>query len=240
MLSHDIAPGALEAAFERVVLLAEQLFNVPLATVTFLDADTAWHRAQVGVEVASQPRTASFCTWAPTDDGLLEVVDATADERFAEHAWVTGPPHVRFVAVAPLLDPRGRLIGGLCIMDREPRTLSSDQQAALRMLRDMVFEALALRLSGEALTTLLESISDAFFALDVDWRFTYLNQQAEAILERSREDLLGKNVWKVFPEAVDLPFYTHYHRARATGESVSFQAYFPPPRDVVSSQRLSI
>jgi PAS domain S-box-containing protein len=228
MVYHELPYDEPKAAFERVVVLATQLFDVPLVTVTFLNADRAWYRSKVGLDVSSRPRSASFCTWGPADGSLLEVEDATTDERFAQNEWVTGPPHVRFVAVAPLLDPHGALIGGLCIMDQKPRRLSSDERASLLMLRDMAAEALELHLSSRAFANLLESISDAFFALDTNWTFTYVNQQAEAVLERSREELLGKNVWQEFPEAVDLPFYTHYHRAVDTGEQVSFEAYFPP------------
>jgi len=228
MVYHELPSDEPKAAFERVVALATQLYDVPLVTVTFLNADMAWYRAKAGLDVSSRPRSASFCTWGPADGSLLEVEDAPMDDRFAENEWVTGPPHVRFVAVAPLLDPRGALIGGVCVMDQKPRSLSSDERASLLMLRDMAAEALESHLSSRAFANLLESISDAFFALDTDWTFTYINQQAEAVLERSREDLLGKNVWQEFPEAVDLPFYTQYHRAVDTGEAASFEAYFPP------------
>jgi len=228
MVYNEVPSDAPKAAFERVVALATHLFDVPLVTVTFLTADTAWYSAKAGLDVPSRPRSMAFCTWGPTDGSVLAVEDATADERFADNAWVTGPPHVRFVAVAPLLDPHGVLIGGLCLMDQKPRSLSPDERASLLMLRDLAAEALESHLSSRAFATLLESISDAFFALDADWTFTYVNQQAEAVLERSREDLLGKNVWQEFPEAVDLPFYTHYHRVVDTGEPASFKAYFPP------------
>jgi len=56
-------------------------------------------------------------------------------------------------------------------------------------------------------------MSDAFQSLDSDWRFTYLNPRAEAILERRREDLLGKNVWEEFPDLVGSRFDGECHRA---------------------------
>ena len=78
------------------------------------------------------------------------------------------------------------------------------------------------------LTTILESITDAVFALDHQWRFTYLNTEAERILFRKREGLLGKNVWEEFPAAVDLVFYREYHRAVEDQVTVEFEEYFPP------------
>ena len=48
----------------------------------------------------------------------------------------------------------------------------------------------------------LERIADVVFALDHAWRFTYLNGAAERMLQRSRTDLLGCDIWEEFPEAV--------------------------------------
>jgi PAS domain S-box-containing protein len=75
---------------------------------------------------------------------------------------------------------------------------------------------------------ILESITDAFFALDDEWRFTYLNREAERVLLRSREDLLGKNVWDEFAPAVGSTFQTEYARARREGVTVKFEEYYPP------------
>lgn len=75
--------------------------------------------------------------------------------------------------------------------------------------------------------TILESIGDAFFALDSNWVVTYWNKQAEILLGMPRENVLGKNLWEVYPDAVQLPFYDHYRRAVATGENVHFDDYYP-------------
>jgi PAS domain S-box-containing protein len=86
----------------------------------------------------------------------------------------------------------------------------------------------ALRESNQRIARILESITDAFFALDREWRFTYLNGQAEHVLQRTREELLGNNVWEEFPEAVNLTLYEKYHEAVATGNSVHFEEFYPP------------
>ncbi|MFX9089388.1 PAS domain-containing protein, partial [Acinetobacter baumannii] len=46
---------------------------------------------------------------------------------------------------------------------------------------------------------ILESISDAFYAVDKNWKFTYFNKEAENILLKKAEDVLGKNIWELFP-----------------------------------------
>ncbi len=75
---------------------------------------------------------------------------------------------------------------------------------------------------------ILDRITDGFFALDNQWNFTYINEEATRLLFRSRENLIGKNVWDEFPEAIDLPFYEYYHKATKQQVSVKFDAYFPP------------
>ncbi|MEX0730730.1 MAG: PAS domain S-box protein [Aquisalimonadaceae bacterium] len=74
----------------------------------------------------------------------------------------------------------------------------------------------------------LENMSDAFFLLDETFCFAYLNHQAERLLQRNRDDLLGQHVWAEFPEAVKIEFKAQYEQAVDSGESVHFTSYFPP------------
>ncbi|MEC5160385.1 MULTISPECIES: EAL domain-containing protein [unclassified Janthinobacterium] len=78
------------------------------------------------------------------------------------------------------------------------------------------------------LTTTLESITDAFFTFDHAWRFTYLNRQAELLLQRSRGELLGKVAWEEFREAVGGVSYGAYHRALRDNCAVEFVEYYAP------------
>ncbi|MCW2607203.1 MAG: Histidine kinase [Frankiales bacterium] len=73
----------------------------------------------------------------------------------------------------------------------------------------------------------LELMADAFFLLDDDWRFRYLNREAEHLLALSRHELLGRSVWEVFPEAVGTPFQWNYERAVSEGVAVRFEQWFP-------------
>ncbi len=86
----------------------------------------------------------------------------------------------------------------------------------------------ALQESNSQTRNILESITDAFFALDSEWRFTYVNSEAERVLQRSREELLGENVWEKFPEAVGSTFYREYHKALHEQTTVEFEEYYPP------------
>jgi PAS domain S-box-containing protein len=80
---------------------------------------------------------------------------------------------------------------------------------------------------------ILESIGDAFFAVDHNWIVTYWNQQAENILGMPREQIVGKNLWSVYEDAVGLKFYTEYHKAMSTGKTVHFEEYYPSTKNWV-------
>ncbi|HEY9709094.1 MAG TPA: ATP-binding protein, partial [Oculatellaceae cyanobacterium] len=58
--------------------------------------------------------------------------------------------------------------------------------------------------------------------------FTYLNPQAEPLLQRTRAELLGKNIWEVFPETVGSIFYEKYHQAVSEQVSVEFEGFYAP------------
>ncbi|MEX0706966.1 MAG: ATP-binding protein [Woeseia sp.] len=84
------------------------------------------------------------------------------------------------------------------------------------------------RQMSERLRSTLENISDGFIMLDKDWRLTFINLHGEAMVNRTRNELLGKSLWKIFPEAVGSPFESHYRGAVEQNQSVNFEEYFPP------------
>jgi PAS domain S-box-containing protein len=79
----------------------------------------------------------------------------------------------------------------------------------------------------ERTTDILESISDAFYAVDEEWCLTYVNNKAEELWGRPREELLGKNVWEEFPEEVDSESYRQITRAMEDGITTEFEALSP-------------
>jgi PAS domain S-box-containing protein len=110
--------------------------------------------------------------------------------------------------------------------DREEAANDRQEAAGDReeALRDRTKAAAAAQRAVET----LESMSDAFFTLDSDWRFTYLNPQTEAVLGRRRDDLLGQNVWEAFPETVGSRSYDQYQRALRDRIPVRFEEAWPP------------
>lgn len=82
--------------------------------------------------------------------------------------------------------------------------------------------------TNQQLTKILNDIPDAFFALDKEWRFTFVNTEAVKVLQRSREELLEKNIWQEFAGAVGTTFYAQYQRAVSDNVMVQFQELYLP------------
>ncbi|MFB6077833.1 MAG: PAS domain S-box protein [Halarchaeum sp.] len=80
----------------------------------------------------------------------------------------------------------------------------------------------------EELDETMERVSDGFFALDTDWTFTYVNEQAGEFLEHDPAEMIGENVWEAFPAAIGTGFQAEYERALDAQEPVTFTEYFEP------------
>ncbi|WP_445248953.1 ATP-binding protein [Microcoleus sp. OTE_8_concoct_300] len=85
----------------------------------------------------------------------------------------------------------------------------------------------ALRETEEHSRNILESIGEAFFALDENWRFTYVNQFAEKLLDRIRGDLIGKNLWEEYPKLIGSEFEPLYWIAMRDRVAGSLTAFYP-------------
>jgi PAS domain S-box-containing protein len=109
------------------------------------------------------------------------------------------------------------------IQDR--RQIEAERLELLERERAARSEAEAARKRS---TNILESITDAFFAVDREWRFNYLNHQAEVLLQRTGDTLLGQTLWDEFPAAIGSTFYHEYHRAVDEQVSVTFEAFYAP------------
>ncbi|HWR44080.1 PAS domain S-box protein [Sporomusa sp.] len=71
----------------------------------------------------------------------------------------------------------------------------------------------------------LENISDGYFALDTNWRFTYINEKAQKLLRKTWDELIGQDIFVVLGEGKESPFLPKYQEAVATGRPVEFEAF---------------
>jgi PAS domain S-box-containing protein len=74
---------------------------------------------------------------------------------------------------------------------------------------------------------ILESITDAFFAVDEHWCVTYWNREAEKVMQMPRHGTIGKNLWELFPDAIDLAYYKEYHMAMFEKIPRHFEIFYP-------------
>ncbi|MGF1932919.1 MAG: GAF domain-containing protein [Nostoc sp. ChiQUE02] len=242
-----------EEAYDNLAQLAAFICGTSISLVNFIDENRQWFKAKVGLDVSEMPRSVGLSYLCQERRNVVVVPDTLADEKLANNPVVTGYPYVRFYAGVPLITPLGDMLGTLCVIDQVPKKLSQKQVEALVALSRLVIDQLELRrhvtevseiteklmtheqaarAQSEAARTrianLLESITDGFFALDKKWRFTYINGQAERLLQKKQNELLGKNIWEVFPEIVDTTFHREYHRAILEQASVEFEEFYPP------------
>ncbi|MGG9962773.1 PAS domain S-box protein [Ferruginibacter sp. SUN106] len=74
--------------------------------------------------------------------------------------------------------------------------------------------------------TILESIADAFFAVDKNWMVTYWNKEAEKMLHTPKHTIVGRHLWEVFSGSIDSESYKQYHRALTTNQHIVFEDYY--------------
>jgi PAS domain S-box-containing protein len=156
-----------------------------------------------GVELCQELRA------APNGEELfILLVTARDDAQDLERALEAG---ANDYLIKPL-DP-ARLNVRLSVAERRIRALAERNQARAE-----------LQEAVRKMTDILEKTSDGFFAVDRDWKFTFVNRRAEKLLDRHREDLIGKDFWVELPEFTRDAFEKNYRRAMSEQVAIEFEA----------------
>lgn len=128
----DIVDTPRDAVLDGITRAVADFCEVPIALISLLDSDRLWFKSSTGLAVRETARDQAFCAHAILEpDELLEVPDATLDQRFYDNPLVTDEPHIRFYAGMPLVTSDGSALGTLCVIDSIPRVLTLQQQQAL-------------------------------------------------------------------------------------------------------------
>ena len=168
-------------------------------------------------EIVGQPITIIFTPEdAATGAHLKEMKKAAAEGRAENKRWHQRRDGSRFWAnglVMPLKNGDGSLRGFAKVMRDDTTQKLAEEKLAQ---------------TSRHVENILENINDGFYALDREWRFTYINERAEPLIKRRRAELLGKNVWEEFPEVVGTLVYEQYHKAANERATVMFEEFYAP------------
>ncbi|WP_433307044.1 GAF domain-containing sensor histidine kinase [Actinoplanes sp. CA-030573] len=138
LYSYGLLDAVRPVVLDDLTRLAARIFDTPMAIVSLVDADRQWFAGKTGMADSETSRDISFCAYMIDNPRPLIVPDARLDPRFRGYRNVTGDPFIRFYAGVPLVGDGGHVLGSVCVVDREPRTIGSEQ---VQMLGDLAAQA---------------------------------------------------------------------------------------------------
>ncbi|WKN31481.1 PAS domain S-box protein [Porifericola rhodea] len=188
-----------EKAFDRLTKLAATTCEVPIALVSLIDKDRQWFKSKVGVDLEETHRNDSFCKYALMENELLEVEDATTDDRFKNNPMVVGGPKIRFYAGCPLIDADGYALGTICVLDKKPKKLSESQKEVLKVLAEEIVDQIVARKKKSELDNyerLFQLSIDLICVAGTDGFFKKVNPTFTSVLGWEEDELLGESFYK--------------------------------------------
>ena len=229
-----------EEVFDQIAALAAHHFVAPFATIGFIAENVLWLKSAHGLDVTELKRDLAFCEHTiQTSDRVMVVTDATQDPRFRDNPLVTGPPHFRFYAGAPLITRSGARVGTISVLDDRPRSQISDGDCAfLTNLAAVTVAALGMRLATKEIRHELEEKSKIEAQLNLlNKRFTLAITNSPVVLctedrnlrytwianpppPLSESDFIGKTVDEVIGSVAAAPLADLKRRARDEGRLV--------------------
>ena len=200
---YDILDTEPEAAFESMVQLASYICQTPIAAISLVDEHRQWFKAITGLDARETSRDVAFCAHAILQDETMVVPDATQDDRFSDNPLVTSAPDIRVYAGVPLSTSDGHHLGTLCVIDRVPRELASEQLDAIKTLADNIMAHLDLRLSHKQVrqfvddlqlaASIFDAASEAMVVTDADNRIITVNPAFTATTGYALNEVVGRN-----------------------------------------------
>ena len=133
--------------FDEFVRLTGKLFQVPIALVSLVEADTVWFRGNSGLDEAPErvPRGGSLCSVAMLSDETTMFRDLSNQPCSLIDPSAVSALGLRFYAGFPLTTDAGEAVGTLCVIDRQPRFLEPEEAVLLRELADVALRLLDLQ-----------------------------------------------------------------------------------------------
>ena len=188
---------------DAIVAEAARVTGAPVAFVSLVDSEGEEIKASRGWNVTTLPAACGFARKIAGASDVVIIPDATLDLRFSAHPLVIGQPNIRFFSGVPLVD-EGQFVGALCVVDRTPRTLATDQVAALRLLaRQVVREFEVARRMGELeerFREFFEQTDDLVMSISNTGHLVHSNETVFNTLGFSREELSADSLERFIDE----------------------------------------
>ncbi|RYG64561.1 PAS domain S-box protein, partial [bacterium] len=212
-----------EQQYDDLTFLAAQICGTPISLISLVDRERQWFKSRYGLEIDETPRELSFCAHAILGNGVMEVENTTLDPRFVDNKFVVEDPSIRFYAGAPLVAEDGAKLGTICVIDKAPHRLTSNQIRALEGLArqtvaqmelwrtikrleaaDMARQQALSHLAANAalLRQFVEHAPAAIAMLDREMRFIAYSRRFLTDYHLGPIDLSGRSYYDIFP---DLP-----------------------------------
>ena len=142
----DLGTSGSEPTYDAIVSLLADAIDVPICLLSIVDGGRQYFKSNIGLRVDEIPRDISFCGHAILrSDELMVVEDTALDERFSDNPLVLGYPNIRFYAGAVINAPNNLPVGTVCVIDRNPRTLSDQERRHLLCAKHLMESAISLR-----------------------------------------------------------------------------------------------
>lgn len=137
-----------DGSFDRITKLAATLLKVPVSIVSLVDSDRIWFKSKYGLDISEIPRDPGLCASAIVESDFYLVEDARKDPRTLANPLVAGEFGLQFYSAVPLKTSEGFNLGTLCVIDREPRTITTEEKEILISLAEIVMHQIELQLEA--------------------------------------------------------------------------------------------
>ena len=231
--SYNVMDTLPEKEYDAITRLASYICQVPIALISLLDQERQWFKSSIGFDIDQTRRADSFCNYAILSDEVLEIDNATEDDRVKDNPFVTGDAHIRFYAGAPLIDPDGHRLGSLCVIDTVPRKLDEQQRDALRTLAAEVMSHLMLRKQQQALEVSLAAHKEFYnlfntspeihYIAGADSSIEFINDAVTNILGYTPQQAIGRSLWEFVVSKNREQFLPLIEMAIETGRSFELE-----------------
>lgn len=191
---YDLDYSDLEDNFKDIILLASRVAGTDISLINLIDSFTQWSIATHGIDSDQMERENSVCQYTIMEEDHFEVENLSADERFTNKDYVTGPLNLRYYYGIPLKANNGTNIGALCVLDTQQKKLTPEKVELLKLVANEIVNRLNTIKALQDLKNKLNSAQETHkrVAHDIRGPLSGIIGISEIISERGDENTLDE------------------------------------------------